>query len=81
MLMATDPAVARDGAIQTQLLLTQGLLLFTTEQVRVRACGDACCYTVANGWRCCWWCQSVRPCAPCVVMCIQHLHCVYTYCR
>jgi hypothetical protein len=54
-LMATDPAVARDGAIQTQLLLTQGLLLFTTEQVRVRACGDACCYTVANGWRCCWW--------------------------
>ena len=36
-LLASDPSVARDDALQAQVLLTQGLLLFCTEQVRSRA--------------------------------------------
>lgn len=34
MLFASDPAVSKDSLIEAQLLMTQGLLLFCTEQVR-----------------------------------------------
>lgn len=33
-LLASDVNVAKDEALQSQVLLTQGLLLFSTEQVR-----------------------------------------------
>lgn len=41
-LLAGEVAVSRDGALQTQLLLTQGLLLFSTEQVNIYRARFSC---------------------------------------